>query len=218
MCFSATASFVAAGVTGAIGIAAMTRVSRPRELPLAVTPILFALQQAIEGLLWLHLPTAPAGAAAARLTFLFLLFAESFWPVYAPVAALLLEPPGLRRRLMVPCLAAGIGVVAYLSWWMLAGAHHARILGGHIVYDTGFEPSAAVGAAYLAATCLPLMLSSQRTVAVLGAIILAGCAVAYAFYWDTLVSVWCFFAAAASLVILGHFERARRRRLRVAVG
>ena len=51
MCFSTTASFVTAGVAGAIGIVSLTRANEPRELPLAATPIFFALQQSIEGLL-----------------------------------------------------------------------------------------------------------------------------------------------------------------------
>jgi len=50
-------------------------------MPLAVTPILFGVQQLTEGLLWLHLPTAPDGPGAANLTLLFLLFAQVFWPV-----------------------------------------------------------------------------------------------------------------------------------------
>ena len=66
--------------------------------------------------------------------------------------------------------------------------------------------------AYLAATGLPLLLSSQRTVVVLGAIVLAGLVIAYAFYWEAFVSVWCFFAAAASVVILCHLEWSRRQR------
>ena len=66
---------------------------------------------------------------------------------------------------------------------------------------------------YLAATGLPLMLSSQRTVALLGTIVLIGSAIAFVAYWEAFVSVWCFFAAAASVVVLGHFEWARQRRL-----
>jgi hypothetical protein len=46
--------------------------------------------------------------------------------------------------------------------------------------------------------------------------VLAGSALAYVFYWEAFVSVWCFFAAAASVVILLHFERSRRARLRRA--
>jgi hypothetical protein len=58
---------------------------------------------------------------------------------------------------------------------------------------------------------LPLLMSSQRTVVVLGAIV-----VAYALYWEAFVSVWCFFAAAASVAILCHFEWSRRSSLRSA--
>lgn len=88
MCFSAPASFVTAGITGVIGIAALVRVRAPRELPLAAAPLLFALQQIIEGLLWLNLPLAPEGSLSAVLTFLFLFFAEAFWPLYAPIVSI----------------------------------------------------------------------------------------------------------------------------------
>ena len=77
-------------------------------------------------------------------------------------------------------------------------------------YGTGYRQPDAVGAVYLAATGLPLLLSSQRTVVVLGAIILAGLIVAYALYWEAFISVWCFFAAIASVAILYHFECSRR--------
>ncbi len=76
----------------------------------------------------------------------------------------------------------------------------------HIVYVTEYRYSDAIGVAYLAATGLPLLMSSQRTVVVLGAIVLAGLVVAYALYWEAFVSIWCFFAAAASVTILCHFE------------
>jgi len=216
MCFSATASFVTAGVTGAIGIVALARANEARELPLAAAPIIFALQQGIEGLLWLTLPSAPDGPISTTLTYLFLFFAEAFWPVYAPIVVLLIEPSERRRRLMLLCLAVGIGVSTYLLWLILSRPHGAAILDGHIVYVTEYRFSHLVGFAYLAATGLPLVLSSQRAVVVLGAIVLVGCAVAYAFYWEAFVSVWCFFAAAASAVILGHFEWSRRQRLRLA--
>ena len=81
---------------------------------------------------------------------------------------------------------------------------------------TEHQRSDVVALAYLAATTLPLFLSSQRTVVTLGAIIFVGIAVAYVFYWEAFVSVWCFFAAAASIVILCHFEWSRRQRLRMA--
>jgi len=216
MCFSAPASFVTAGITGAIGLATLARANHPRDLPLAATPLLFAVQQCIEGLLWLNLPVAPDGAFSAVLTFLYLFFAEAFWPLYAPIAVWLIEPSDHRRHLMVVCLGAGAGVGVYLLWWILGHPHLATILDGHIVYVTEYRHSDAVGVAYLAATGLPLLLSSHRPVVVLGAIVLAGLVVAYAFYWEAFTSVWCFFAAAASVTILCYFEWSRRNRRHTA--
>jgi hypothetical protein len=216
MCFSATASFVTAGVTAVVGIVSLSKINEPRELPLAATPLLFTLQQCIEGLLWLDLPLAPYGSISTGLTFLFLFFAEVFWPVFAPIAVFLIEPSERRRHLMLLWLAVGVSVGGYLLWSILSRPHGAAILEGHIVYVTEYRHSDAVGIAYLAATSLPLLLSSQRTIVALGAVILVGSATAYIFYWEAFVSVWCFFAAAASILILGHFEWSRLRRLRIA--
>lgn len=66
------------------------------------------------------------------------------------------------------------------------------------------------------ATVLPLALSSRRTILVLGAVTGAGCVVAYLFHRQAFLSVWCFFAAAGSVVILAHFELVRRRILQAA--
>ena len=168
MCFSAPASFVTAGITGAIGIVALTRVNEPRTLPLAATPLLFAIQQGIEGLLWLRLPLDSDGSLSTTLTFLYLFFAQAFWPLYAPVAVWLVEPNRHRRLFMVVCMGVGTGVGTYLLWGILGHPHLATILDGHIVYVTEYRHSDAGRFAYLAATGLPLLLSSQRTIVVEG--------------------------------------------------
>jgi len=214
MCFSATASFVAAGATAAIGIVCLVRAGDRRELPLAATPLLFAGQQAVEGLLWLTLPQAPGGSTSSGLTLLFLLIAEVFWPAYAPVAAWLVETDPRRRRLIGLCIASGFGVAAWLLWALLTRSHGALLQDGHIVYVTGQQPSAIVGVAYLAATGLSLVLSSRRTIRLLGALVLVGSVIAYLAYWEAFVSVWCFFAAGSSLIVLGYFEWSHRHRER----
>jgi hypothetical protein len=53
-------------------------------------------------------------------------------------------------------------------------------------------------------------------VAILGLVVAIGSVVAWLFYAEAFVSVWCFFAATASVVILGHFEHLRRRRAAVS--
>jgi hypothetical protein len=216
MCFSATASFATAAVTGIVGIFSLAKVNERRELPLAAAPIFFALQQGMEGLLWLTLALAPDGWTSTVLTSLFLFFAQVFWPVYAPIAVFLIEPQASRRALMLLCLAVGISVGTYLFWWILTHWHVATIMDDHLVYVTEYPETATIGTAYLVATAFCPMLSSRRPVVVLGIVMLIGLIVAYVFYWQAFVSVWCFFAAIASVTILSHFEWSRRQRLRVA--
>lgn len=212
MCFSATASFTAAVITGGIGIFTLGRVTTRAEAPLAAVPLIFALQQTIEGSLWLVLDAGPPSALSDGLTYAFLALAEVWWPIFVPIAVLMAEPDRLRRRLLAPVALIGAMVGLYLLWSILAREHHAVIVDEHMVY-AGEQPFLfLVGAAYFIATVLPPLLSSHRVVALLGVIVLVGAATAYLFYWEAFVSVWCFFAAAASAVILFHFERLRLHR------
>lgn len=210
MCFSATASFATAGFLAVAGIISITRIQSRRELPLAAIPIIFAVQQAVEGVLWLDLAGAPEGPVAAGLVLLFLILAEVFWPVYVPVTMLVMERDEGRRRFLVPLLAIGAFVAADRLWNIASAPYGARILCGHVVYVAEYRFNIAMGLAYLAAVSLPLLMSTQRAVAVLGGIVLLGCLTSYLLYREAFVSVWCFFAAAASAVILSHFIQLHR--------
>lgn len=210
MCFSPTASFVTVGITTAAAIACLTRFRGWRELPLASLPLIFAGQQSVEGFLWLTLPVDPDGPISSLLTLVFLLHATVFWPAFAPLAALLIEPEPRRRRLMALCATIGTGLAIYFLWSIYAYPHAAVIRGGHIEYTGEPRVPAAMGVLYLMATALTPLLSSHRAVVLLGAIVLGGSILAYAFYWEAFVSVWCFFAGAGSVVLVVHFERVRQ--------
>jgi hypothetical protein len=218
MCFSAAASFVTVATTSIVGVACLTRVRRWNELPLASLPLIFAAQQAVEGCLWLELPVDPAGPISSILTLLFLLHAKVFWPAFAPVVAFLIEPQHRRRQLMTICIAIGAGVAAYCLWSIFIYPHGATIRGGHIVYSGEPHPPIAIAILYLVATSVTPLLSSHRAVVLLGSIVLAGSLVAYFMYWNAFTSVWCFFAAAGSVVILIHFERVRQTEYRAVAG
>ncbi|HTN64549.1 MAG TPA: DUF6629 family protein, partial [Devosia sp.] len=161
--------------------------------------------------LWLTLPVAADAAIATDLTLVYLLFAQCLWPAYAPFAAAFAEPNHTRRRLMLACAGLGGAISLYLLWGILARSHAAGIDGGHIVYVTETPIPLVLGFAYLAATALPLLISSHRVVAWFGIVVLVGCVTAYLFYWAAFASVWCFFAAVASALLLFHFEQARRQ-------
>lgn len=104
----------------------------------------------------------------------------------------------------------GFAVGLYLVWSLLSGPHRAYVEDGHLVYETGQAYPLLVGAAYLLATVLPLIVSTQRTLNTLGLVVLVGALAVYFAYPEAFLSVWCFFAAAASALLVFHFERRHR--------
>lgn len=185
-------------------------------MPLASLPLIFAGQQAVEGLLWLTLPIDPDGPGASHLTLVFLFYAQVFWPAFAPMAPLLVEPHPVRRRLMAICAGIGAAVAVFFLWSIFMYPHAASIRGGHIAYAQEFRTPLGIGVLYLVATAITPLLSSHRAVVLLGAIVLGGSMLTYLLYWEAFASVWCFFAAAGSVVIFAHFQRFRQME-RIAV-
>lgn len=210
MCFSAPASFIAAAVAGTAGAACLARVRQPGDWPLAAMPVFFAVQQAIEGYLWLNLARDPTSATSTALTEGFLIFALVFWPVYAPLAAYAAEPDTRRKPWIALCMAAGIAVAIYFFTALADAPRTASIQEHHIAYSADTDLPLAIRILYPVATCLSLLLSSHRAVALGGFVIFIGSIVSYWMYWNAFTSVWCFFAAIASALIIFHFERARR--------
>lgn len=80
MCFSAQVSFGTAALTGVTGIAALSRATRATEVPFAAMPLLFAVQQAVEGARWLALSQAGSAAISSALANVFMTIAIVLWP------------------------------------------------------------------------------------------------------------------------------------------
>jgi len=203
MCFSATASFGAAALLAATGAATLSKAKRAAERPLAAMPLVFALQQGIEGLLWLSVPTGhPAGRALATA---FAVIAMVVWPVLTPLAMGLAETNLRRKRWIMALTGAGLGVAGYslLDIWdhpyMARPAPHSLIY----INDSPF-PNLLMGA-YLVAVCLPPLLSTSPALKCFGVTVTVGLAITLGFFFVSLVSVWCFFAAIASAILVTYF-------------
>lgn len=204
MCFSATASFTAAVVAGSIGTVTLWKAAGTGNralLPIAAFPALFALQQAVEGFLWLDLARPDPGTCRPFLTHAFLGYAEVFWPIFAPLAAWLIEPVQWRRRLIGICAAVGVALSAYLLWEMIRDPYTASAATGHIVYRNTVDYPTGIEIPYVLATTISLLLSSHRLIQLLAIVILGGFAVAYWSYNQSYISVWCFFAAVSSVIV-----------------
>ncbi len=204
MCFSASASFAAAAIAGSIGAVTVWKAARRRHvavLPIAAFPVLFAAQQTVEGFLWLDLAQGAPGACRPFLVHAFLGYAEIFWPVFAPLAALMIEPVRWRRRLILVCLAIGAALSAYLLIKMVGNPYSASAATGHIAYTNDATYLKGIEFPYVFATTISLLLSSHRMIQLMASVILAGFAVAYWSYYQSYISVWCFFAAVSSVLV-----------------
>ena len=94
MCFSATASFVTAMGLTPVGIVSLTmarRLDAKRWQPLALIPLLFATQQALEGVVWLLLDSPAPSPGLHLVSLAYLGFAFALWPVWIPWCALRLS-------------------------------------------------------------------------------------------------------------------------------
>jgi hypothetical protein len=205
MCFSSEASFAVG--TYLLGVGAMTvrHVRDPREWPFASIPLLFALQQFAEGVVWLTFRHDAPGLHGV-MTQVYSFFSHVLWPVCIPLAVLVMEPPGTRRRVLGLLVAVGLGVGSYLLYAMLEYPLVARESGHHIEYLTPPYFLTAATMLYLVATTISLMLSSHRALRLFGQLALVSFALAYGVYQTWFISVWCFFAAVLSTVVLFHFR------------
>ena len=211
MCFSATASFSAGGLLLGLGVLTLKSARRPRELPFAAIPLLFALQQLSEGVIWLTF-RYDASQLNAVMTHVYSFFSHVLWPVYVPVAVLLIEPLGWRRRAVLALVAVGVAVGAYLFYILVAFPVVSRPIGQHIEYVSPHFFATAVMTLYLLSTTVSPILSTHGTVKVFGVLALSSFAAAYFFYATWFISVWCFFAALLSTVVYLHFVLRRTER------
>lgn len=206
MCFSATASFTAGGVLLAIGTITVSRVQKPTELLFAMIPLLFGIQQLLEGALWLTFPDK-APHLNTVLTYAYSAFSHVLWPLFVPCAVLLIEPFGRRRKVIMGTVAAGGLVSLYLLYALFTQPITASVEGRHITYVSPHFYSFAVMGLYLLGTCVSALLSSHKFVQLFGVAALASFIAAYVFYAAWFISVWCFLAAVMSGFIVLHFFR-----------
>lgn len=204
MCFSASASFIAGGTLSAAGAETLRHAKTRERLPLAAMPLLFGIQQAVEGVVWVSFGIPWLNALA---THVFVFFSHVLWPTYVPIAVLLIEKEQ-GRRLVLKILAL-IGLATSLSLFyhaFLVGTPVSYASAHGIVYVTSL-PMVPLGLGfYVLATCIACLASSHKFIRVLGIAMMGSLAIAYWSYEQAFYSVWCFFAAILSFIIYVHLR------------
>ncbi len=205
MCFSAEVSFGAGAVITAIGVASFRKAKTTPQQLFACIPLFFAVQQFTEGALWLALDDPSGSELNSWLSRMFLLFAWVIWPAYIPLTMRQLETNDLRRRILTVFLVIG-AAVSLLHIYHLVFQHiYARIDGSHIRYLMDYQPKYpwVMGICYFIAIVLSLFVSTAKRMVYLGMMVLTTFLITVSFYEHFhQISVWCFFAAITSLMVL----------------
>jgi hypothetical protein len=215
MCFSATASFTAAAVISVVGIFTLSKARTYPMYMVAATPLFFALQQALEGILWV---TLTQGDSASLLSIVglygFLFFAGIFWPVWLTSCLYLLEDNKKRKKALFFMCIVGLIVASEILFRLISQSHTATICEHHISYpmfDLTYRANSIypilyshffnllLNATYFIAVVVPFFLSSIKGTRFLGIVTATGFIVAEIFYEYTFASVWCFFGALSTI-------------------
>ena len=207
MCFSATASFIAGTGLSVLGVATLRATRRKAEIPFAAIPLLFGLQQFVEGMLWLSF-SIDSPQLNVVMTHLFSIFSHVLWPIFVPLSIALLEPVPWRRRVIWGFAVIGL-LVGLNLLYVLVAFPVTTVLAANIVYVSPHFFKVPVMLLYLAATCVSCFFSSATIVRIFGALALFLFGLAYGFFTVALISVWCFFAAVLSSIIYAHFRFGR---------
>ena len=204
MCFSATASFVSGSVLTVAGAISLSAAKKNKQKLFAAIPMIFGIQQFLEGLLWLVLPD-PSNKESIRLfTLLFLFFAQVVWPLWVPLSVWVYEEDVKRKNTLFIFLIIGIIVAGYLAFCILNFDVSAVMKKNHIQYQLSFIQKIVpiIGWLYFITTVIPPFISTCHRMRILGTIIFLSFVVSKIYFNDYLISVWCFFAAILSILVI----------------
>ncbi|MES2680166.1 MAG: DUF6629 family protein [Bacteroidota bacterium] len=215
MCFSAGVSFGAAAVLGGAGVISLKKVSQRGQVMFASLPLLFGIQQACEGVLWLSLTHSCLVKMQTPFTFIFLFFAQVLWTTFIPLSFLLMEKNPLRKKLLYASLAAGICDSLLLGYRLVFYEVRAEIDCRHIYYNIGTTQFIVVTSSilYVIAIILPPFISSVKETKILGTLLTLSLLASKLIYESYLISVWCFFAAVISIMVVHMMKQFQKEKV-----
>lgn len=135
MCFSATASFGTAALLSCIGALSLYKMPSKKYAMVAAIPLLFALQQAAEGVVWVTLNQSACASLARIAMQAFVICAWIIWPIWIPLALLIIEPNAICKRMLYMPLVLGVLFSSAINLHLNLDAVTADIVQCHIVYS-----------------------------------------------------------------------------------
>lgn len=209
MCFSVTADLVVGTALLPVAVLSLREVRCRRELPFALLPTVFAVHQLIEAVVWARLSGNVSAEVGAAAVLAYVLIALPLLPTLLPLSVLLLEPRGARLG-VAPFVALGLVVSAYLGAAVLSRPVRVIEHPHALEYVTAVDNGDVWAVLYIAAVIGPALLSGYPSIVAFGLLNLVGIATVLVLYAEAFDSLWCVYAAAASVLVVVHMHRRRQ--------
>ncbi|MFZ1863430.1 MAG: DUF6629 family protein, partial [Polyangiales bacterium] len=189
--FFIIANFTFSGVIAVVGILTLTKVSKPKEVLFASLPMLFALHQFTQGIVWLGLYelTSPGTLHVAETVFVF--YAQAALPFLVPLAIWLQEPKSTQRNLIAILVIFGGLLMLYVTWGLSVEPTTVSIEHHTLVYSNPSTSHLRIALAYILTTCGPLLLSRSAAIQLFGWLNVLGLVAVYMIAQYAFTSLWC---------------------------
>lgn len=200
MCFSAKASFTASALLFIIGVMNIRTNENSSLKVFSFMPLLFAIQQFSEGMLWVSFKFPGLSALQTVSKYFFLTFAIVIWPVFVSSSLLILEKEGFRRKLLkFLTFLSSIWAVSAVAY-MFVFQPSATVAEGHIMYDIflPYKLPFNLSMVYGVLTVVPFFLTRKKMFWIFGTLVTITGTMTYIVYASFFTSIWCFFAAIVS--------------------
>lgn len=204
MCFSLEVSAVASGVLLAAGTVGVIKARKSSVRYFAAIPLFFGIQQGIEALQWM---VEKPSIESTILGYGFLFFAFILWPFYTPFSVFMMEQHEKRKKLLKYLTYIGALESLFLFMACLLFPLSVYVVERHIVYDI-YVPLISISLPLYVLAVSTSVLSTRPYARLLGITTFVGFITSVLVYWYAFTSVWCFFAAILSVVVLAEvFKR-----------
>ncbi len=145
---------------------------------------------------------------------LFLGFALVGWPIWVPISLFVAERDPRRGRILAVLSAVGVIVSVYAAILLIRGQPAAHVAGHSIAYSYEERGPALVLALYLPGyvlpTVVPFFVSTISRAKLMGTVLVLSLLATFLIERQALTSVWCFFAAILSVLIVLSISRDHR--------
>lgn len=209
MCYSASASLTGSAILATMGVYTLKKISGKEEIFLASVPLFFGIQQGIEGLLWVSINASNHHQFNSYLAAVFLFFAYCFWPIWVPVSSYFIETNPMKKKIIFLIGVIGTLVSIKLSYYLFIFFEvEPKIISNSIYYFvTTSKENFLLASLYIGVICGSFFISSHLILRVLGLCWFVSSVFSLAFYYNNFTSVWCFYSAILSMIIILYFYK-----------